>query len=146
MRNCHTIFNSDCFVLHLLSVHKGSNFSTSSLTLLLFQVVAIVIGEGNGNLLQYSCLENPRDRGAWWAAVYGIAQSQTQLKWLSSSSHCNGYEVIAHILICIPLRIIDREYLFIYFLAIHISSLEKCLFKSFIYFKIRLSIFVVIEF
>ena len=38
------------------------------------------IGEGNGNPLQYSCLENPRDRGAWWAAVYGVAQSQTQLK------------------------------------------------------------------
>ena len=36
-------------------------------------------GEGNGNPLQYSCLENPRDGGAWWAAVYGIAQSQTQL-------------------------------------------------------------------
>ena len=37
-------------------------------------------GEGNGNPLQYSCLENPRDRGAWWAAIYGIAQSWTQLK------------------------------------------------------------------
>ena len=35
------------------------------------------IGEGNGNPLQYSCLENPRDRGAWWAAVYEVAQSQT---------------------------------------------------------------------
>ena len=43
-------------------------------------------GEGNGNPLQSSCLENPRDRGAWWAAVYGVAQSRTQLKWLSSSS------------------------------------------------------------
>ena len=44
------------------------------------------IGEGNGNPLQCSCLENPRDGGPWWAAVYGVAQSQTQLKWLSSSS------------------------------------------------------------
>ena len=44
------------------------------------------IGEGNGNPLQCSCLENPRDRGAWWAAVYGVAQSQTRLKQLSSSS------------------------------------------------------------
>ena len=44
------------------------------------------IGEGNGNPLQRSCLENPRDGGAWWAAVYGVAQSQTWLKWLSSSS------------------------------------------------------------
>ena len=43
------------------------------------------IGEGNGNPLQCSCLENPRDRGAWWAAIYGVAQSQTQLKRLSSS-------------------------------------------------------------
>ena len=44
------------------------------------------IGEGNGNPLQCSCLENPGDREAWWAPVYGVAQSQTQLKWLSSSS------------------------------------------------------------
>ena len=41
---------------------------------------------GNGNPLQCSCLENPRDWGAWWAAIYGVAQSQTRLKWLSSSS------------------------------------------------------------
>ena len=44
------------------------------------------IGEGNGNPLQCSCLENPRDRGAWWAAVYGVTQSQTRLKQLSSSN------------------------------------------------------------
>ena len=44
------------------------------------------IGEGKGNPPQYSCLENPRDRGAWWAAVHGVTQNQTQLKWLSSSS------------------------------------------------------------
>ena len=44
------------------------------------------IGEGSGNPLQYSCLENPRDGGAWWAAVYGVAQSWTRLKLLSSSS------------------------------------------------------------
>ena len=43
-------------------------------------------GEGNGNPLQCSYLENPRDRGAWWAAVYGVTQSWTQLKRLSSSS------------------------------------------------------------
>ena len=43
-------------------------------------------GEGNGNPLQCSCLENPRDGGAWWAAVSGVAQSQTRLKRLSSSS------------------------------------------------------------
>ena len=67
------------------------------------------IGEGNGNPLQGSCLENPRDAGAWWAAVYGVAQSRTRLKRLSSSSsshweflgglvvrtlhfHCGGHE------------------------------------------------------
>ena len=44
------------------------------------------IGEGNGNPLQCSCLENPRDGGAWWAAVCGVAQSWTRLKGLSSSS------------------------------------------------------------
>ena len=44
------------------------------------------IGEGNGNPLQDYCLENPRDGGAWWAAVYGVAQSQTRLKRLSNSS------------------------------------------------------------
>ena len=43
-------------------------------------------GEGNGNPLQCSCLENPRDGGAWWAAVYGVAQSWTRLKRLGSSS------------------------------------------------------------
>ena len=44
------------------------------------------IGEGNGNPLQHSCLENLRDGGAWWAAIYGVTQSQTRLKRLSSSS------------------------------------------------------------
>ena len=44
------------------------------------------IGEGNGNPLQCSCLENPRDGGAWWAAVSGVAQSPSRLKRLSSSS------------------------------------------------------------
>ena len=48
------------------------------------------IGEGNGSPLQCSCLENLRDGGAWWAAVYGVAQSQTQLKHLSSSSSSSG--------------------------------------------------------
>ena len=44
------------------------------------------IGKGNGNPLQCSCLENPRDRGGWWAAVYGVTQSRTWLKWLSIHS------------------------------------------------------------
>ena len=53
---------------------------------LLFHFSLSCIGEGNGNLLQCSCLENPRDGGAWWSVIYGVAQSQTRLKRLSSSS------------------------------------------------------------
>ena len=49
-------------------------------------------GEGNGNPLQYSCLENFRDGGAWWAAVYGVTQSWTRLKRLSSSSSPDALE------------------------------------------------------
>ena len=51
-------------------------------------------GEGNGNPLQYSCLENPRDGGACWAAVYGVAQSWTRLKRLSSSSNIYPHNII----------------------------------------------------
>ena len=57
-------------------------------------------GEGNGSPLQCSCLENPRDGGAWWAAVYGVTQSRARLKRLSSSSsttweaHTAGYIVL----------------------------------------------------
>ena len=47
----------------------------------------MTIGEGHGNLLQYSCLENPVDRGAWWAAVYRVTQSRTRLKRPSSSNY-----------------------------------------------------------
>ena len=54
--------------------------------LLHFHFSLSCFGEGNGNPLQCSCLENPRDVGAWWAAVYGVAQSWTRLKRLSSSS------------------------------------------------------------
>ena len=51
-----------------------------------FHFSLLCIGEGNGNPLQCPRLENPRDGGAWWAAVYGVAQSRTRLKRLSSSS------------------------------------------------------------
>ena len=52
-----------------------------------FPFLLLCTGEGNGNPLQCSCLENPRDGGAWWAAVYGVAQSQTWLKWLSLADY-----------------------------------------------------------
>ena len=51
-----------------------------------FILSSCFIGEGSGTPLQYSCLENPRDGGAWWAVVYGVAQNRTRLKRLSSSS------------------------------------------------------------
>ena len=51
------------------------------------------IGEGNGNPLQCPCLENPRDGGAWWAAIYGVTQSRTLLKRLSSSSSSKPMQV-----------------------------------------------------
>ena len=57
------------------SLRVGHNWATS--------LSLSCIGEGNGNPLQCSCLENPRNRGAWWAAIYGVAQSQTWLKQLS---------------------------------------------------------------
>ena len=61
------------------------------------------IGEGNGNPLQCSCLDNPRDREAWWAAVYGVAQSRTWLKRLSSSSNMQeGY--------CHPFHLMHVEF------------------------------------
>ena len=63
------------------------------------------IGEGNGNPLQCSCLENPRDGGAWWAAVYGVAQSRTRLKRLSSSSSMFIELMMPsnHLILCRPL-------------------------------------------
>ena len=47
-------------------------------------------GKGNGNPLQYSCLENPMDRGVWWASVHGVAKSWTQLKWLTHPRNSNS--------------------------------------------------------
>ena len=63
------------------SLRVGHNWATEWLHFSLS-----CVGEGNSNPLQCSCLENPRDGAAWWAAVYGAAQSWTGLKWLSSSS------------------------------------------------------------
>ena len=60
--------------------------SVSVLSFCLFILFVRFSGEGNGTPLQHSCLENPMDGGAWWAAVYGVAQSWIRLKRLSSSS------------------------------------------------------------
>ena len=66
--------------------HWGSDMTEQ----LHFHFSLSCIGEGNGNPLQCSCLENPRDGGAWWAAIYVVTQSQTRLKWLSSSSNSSS--------------------------------------------------------
>ena len=68
-----------------------------------FHFLLSCIGEGNGNPLQCSCLENPWDGGAGWAAIYGVAQSRTWLKWLSSSSSNAGF--IISLLIWLSLAI-----------------------------------------
>ena len=67
------------------------------------------IGGGNGNPLQCSCLENPRDGRAWWAAIYGVAQSRTQLKRLSSSNSGMSIESVMpsnHLILCRPLLLL----------------------------------------
>ena len=73
------------------------------------------IGEGNGNSLQCSCLENPRDSGAWWAAIYEVTQSQARLKWLSSSSvwlpHLPGHVTSLHVPMIFPLYQVGNDVL-----------------------------------
>ena len=70
----------------LVGCSPGGRKESDTTEWLHFQFSLSCIGEGNGNQLQCSCLENPRHGGAWWAAVYGVTQSWTRLKWLSSSS------------------------------------------------------------
>ena len=92
------------------------------------------LGEGNGNPLQCSCLENPRDGGAWWAAVYGVARSRTRLKRLSSSSSShnakihNDNERLFVVVVCENielLRINSEHAAFIYLIIYLFYSLEK---------------------
>ena len=79
MSNCYSTI---CYIanpfLHWLTLILLSQ--------IIYPCIGWSTGEGNGNPLQYSRLENPVDRGAWWAAVHRVAQSWTRLKWLSSSS------------------------------------------------------------
>ena len=70
----------------LVGCSPWGHYKSDTTERLHFHFSVSFIGGGNGNPLQNSCLENPRDGGAWWAVVYGIAQSQTQVKRLSSSS------------------------------------------------------------
>ena len=72
--------------IRLMDKGPGAILSFKTSLSFINRLLVTVYGEGNGNPLQCSCLENPRDRGAWWAAVYGVVQGQTGLKWLSSSS------------------------------------------------------------
>ena len=101
---CHLGHDSDLATVHFIkedslaktgSCNETKIYQTRSLAnytrpgtteRLHFHFSLSCIGEGKGSPLQCSCLENPRDGGAWWAAVYGVTQSWTQLKWLSSSS------------------------------------------------------------
>ena len=71
---------------HLVGCSPWSRQESDMTERLHFHYSLSCIGEGNGNPLQCSCLENSRDRGAWWAAIYGVAQNRTCLKRLSSSS------------------------------------------------------------
>ena len=72
---------------------KTKNIISSLIFVTYFRILRVNIREGNGTPLQYSCLEYPRDGGAWWAAIYGVAQSQTRLKLLSSSSSSSSSRV-----------------------------------------------------
>ena len=66
-------------------------------------ITQVTAGEGNGNPLQCSCLENPRDGGAWWAAISEVAQGRTRLKRLSSSSSCyQHYDPVVADGVCVP--------------------------------------------
>jgi len=78
------------------------------------------IGEDDGTLLQYSCLENPRDRGAWWAAIYGVAQSRTRLKRLSSSSSYSLNSFYSLLPYCVEKSVL---YVCVYTVALKIHSL-----------------------
>ena len=62
------------------------------LALDVIDLIAYLTGEGNGNPLQYSCLGNPRDRGAWWAAVHGVARSRTRLNDFTFTFHFHALE------------------------------------------------------
>ena len=94
-------------------LHSMGSLESDTTERLHFHFSLSCIGEGNDNPLQCSCLENPRDGGAWWAAVYGVAQSGTRLKRLSSSSS----STIAFNVNFSKNIILTFVYIFIYFMS-----------------------------
>ena len=83
-------------------------------------------GEGNGNPLQCSCLENPTDRGAWWAAIYGVAQSWTWLKRLSSSSIIYIWYTYTHIWYIYKIYILYIRYIYHIYIRICVCVYTYC--------------------
>ena len=84
------------------------------------------IGGGNGNPLQYSCLENPREGGAWWAAVYGVAQSRTWLKRLSSSRSKQTWNYCVLFFFSLQKRCILTTQLMLYFITKKMYQKTRC--------------------
>ena len=91
------------------------------------------IGGGNGNPLQCSCLENPRDGGAWWSATYGVAQSRTRLKRLSSSSSSSSSACIPFHL-STPLSVTGTQPAFCF--SVTMRELDQMLSSTLSIFKI----------
>ena len=112
----------------LLGCSPWGHWGSDTTEQLHFHFSLSCIGEGNGNPLQCSCLENPRDGGAWWAAVYGVTQSQTRLKWHSSSSSSLGEKSLKF---CFHLKLID--FLCFGFLCKFIECSCVCVYKILLY-------------
>ena len=92
-------------ILKALTPHSSTLAESDTTEQLHFHFSLSCIGEGNGNPLQCSCLENPRDGGASWAAVYGVAQGRTRLKRLSSSSKpCGTFSLPETLSVCGDIR------------------------------------------
>ena len=85
--------------------HDWSNLAAAAAVALVFIVSSPHNGEGNGTPLQYSCLENPMNRGAWWATVHGVAKSQTRLSDFTFAFHFHALEKESNPLIVLAWRI-----------------------------------------